>query len=67
MAVLAGVATLVTAAGTARADTPHTDRPGMIVAPARSRVTDLTGSACRLDPDPPVVRRPDMRGSATCG
>jgi hypothetical protein len=56
VAVLAVVATLVTAVGTARAETPRTDLTGELVALEEAVVTDLDRRGLQPDPDPPVVR-----------
>ena len=74
VAVLAVVATLVTAVGTARAETPHTDLTGQLVRLEEAVVTDLDRRGLRPDPDPPVVRvdfagstRPDYLGTLVPG
>ncbi len=74
VAVLAAVATLVTAVGTARAETPHTDLTGQLVRLQEAVVTDLDRLGLRVDADPPVVRvdfppttRPDSLGTLVPG
>lgn len=74
VAVLAVLATLVTAVGTARAETPHTDVTGQLVGLEEAVVTDLDRLGLRDEPDPPVVRvdfagttRPDYLGTLVPG
>ena len=74
VAVLAAVATLVTAVGTARAETPHTDLTGQLVRLQEAVVTDLDRLGLRSEADPPVVRvdfppttRPDSLGTLVPG